>query len=284
MKNRIIKINDISEINTSKASVYDLNNRYIDPQGNMYGLKYNWALKKVEIVKLMRTHAKDASQYHQKMIMDKIDKKKATQSEDMPSDEYDHYEEPRDGIFNPEKLIEDIINITQTHKERLKGIMMNINNSNVFPKENKADSIQLEDIFRNIEIEGIQRFDNLESYQRELISYPRSISYYHAKMDPEGRNIIELLSGHKEKTMRFIYLFEMYKSIKELYQHIFKLVSELSTFVSDKHVDEEKSQSSAEKQYFHDARTSIDNTISEINQLLDDLRLLHNFTREADQL
>jgi hypothetical protein len=41
MKKKIIRINDISEIDTSKISVYDLNNRYVDPKGNLFGLKYD---------------------------------------------------------------------------------------------------------------------------------------------------------------------------------------------------------------------------------------------------
>ena len=38
MKKVIIKINDVSQINTSRVSVYDLNNRYIDPLGNITDL------------------------------------------------------------------------------------------------------------------------------------------------------------------------------------------------------------------------------------------------------
>ena len=44
MKNVIIRINDISDIDTSKISVYDLNNRYVDTHGTMYGLRYNKAV------------------------------------------------------------------------------------------------------------------------------------------------------------------------------------------------------------------------------------------------
>jgi len=54
MKQRIIKINDISEIDTSKISVYDLNNRYIDKNGSMFSLKYNRGERKVEIIKIVR--------------------------------------------------------------------------------------------------------------------------------------------------------------------------------------------------------------------------------------
>jgi hypothetical protein len=48
MKKRIIRVTDIAEVDTSKISVYDLNNRYVDPLGNMFGLKYNRELRRVE--------------------------------------------------------------------------------------------------------------------------------------------------------------------------------------------------------------------------------------------
>ncbi|HXK65620.1 MAG TPA: hypothetical protein PK348_05090, partial [Spirochaetota bacterium] len=63
MKTRFIRIDDISQIDTSKISTFDLANRYIDKYGNMYGLRYNRAQKKVEIVKIMRTPKKHASYY-----------------------------------------------------------------------------------------------------------------------------------------------------------------------------------------------------------------------------
>jgi hypothetical protein len=49
MKTKFIKIKNMGEIDPSKITIYDLNNRYIDAVGNMYGLKYNREQKKVEI-------------------------------------------------------------------------------------------------------------------------------------------------------------------------------------------------------------------------------------------
>lgn len=71
MKNVIIRINDISDIDTAKISVYDLNNRYVDMHGNMYGLKYNKALKRMEVIKIVRTHEKNAGTFQQKIIIKK---------------------------------------------------------------------------------------------------------------------------------------------------------------------------------------------------------------------
>jgi len=71
MKNVIIRINDISDIDTSKVSVYDLNNRYLDSHGTMYGLKYNKSLRKIEVIKIVRTHEKNAASYQQQIMQKK---------------------------------------------------------------------------------------------------------------------------------------------------------------------------------------------------------------------
>jgi tRNA A37 threonylcarbamoyladenosine dehydratase len=69
MKKRIIRISDISEVDTSKISVYDLNNRYVDPLGTMFGLKYNRDQRRIEIIKLERIHSSEMLQYQRKIMM-----------------------------------------------------------------------------------------------------------------------------------------------------------------------------------------------------------------------
>ena len=225
MKYLIIRINDVSDIDTSRVSVYDLNNRYVDSFGNMYGLKYNKALRKIEVIKIVRTHEKNAAGFRQR-----ISQKKRALGEASPGDDsYGIDEAPgeapgEEDAFVPETFIESAMEQVRTHRDRLKGIIMNIRNSNIVTKEHKTESNQLDDIFRNIEIDGMQGADNLINYQKELINYPRSLTYYQAKMDERGRSIIETLAGSDRKVMRFIYLAEMLEHIRILYGTIVMLV------------------------------------------------------------
>jgi len=69
MKTKFIRIDDVSEIDTSKIGIFDLANRYIDKYGNMYGLRYNRDVKKIEVVKIMRTQKKHATYFSQKIQM-----------------------------------------------------------------------------------------------------------------------------------------------------------------------------------------------------------------------
>jgi hypothetical protein len=273
MKNKIIRITDISDIDTSKISVYDLNNRYIDMRGNMYSLRYNKVEKTIEIIKIMRTHAKDASYYHQKVLIKKMENSRAPAGEGT-EDFYGDDESPSPKIgFDPDIFINDSINLMATHRDRLKGIMMNLKNSNIVTRENKSANTELEDIFRNIDIDGIQNFEKAENYQKELINYPRSITYYQAKIDRKGREIIESLAGYHERIMKFVYVYEMFNTIKNLYRSLNVMVKNLDAFINRIDQDQIKSLTQMEKQYFNDARVSIDNTISEVEDILDGLKV-----------
>jgi hypothetical protein len=118
------------------------------------------------------------------------------------------------------------MNGSEIHRERLAAILMNIDISDVFARENKMEATALDDLSRHIEIDCIQQLEKLESYYRELINYPRTITYYQAKIDNEGKNIIDSMSGiKKEKIMKFIFYYEMSATIKRVYNHIKKHIS-----------------------------------------------------------
>ena len=141
-------------------------------------------------------------------------KKKVTESE-ITRDGFEEFDEEIEEeteetsqTFDPERFVNRSVELMKTHSERLKGIIMNIRNANIIPKEQKTESHELENIFRNIEIDCIQQFDEVENYQRELINYPRSITYYQAKIDDQGRGIIESLAGYNEQVRKFIFFYE----------------------------------------------------------------------------
>lgn len=284
MKKRIIRIKDVSQINTSKISVYDLNNRYIDPMGNLFGLKYNRIGRKIEIIKLERVHSSQTRQYQRKIYQNReneaffdadtsLETHHPGTSNDIDEDKL---------FFEPDPFIEKVINDVEIHKERINGIIMNINDSLIFPKENKMDSTEFDDITRSLDIEGIQQLEKLESYYRELTNYPRSITYYQAKIDSDGKDIIDLLSGNQEKTMRFIFFYEISSAIKRIYTGLYTHIKKLDNFTSSKNPDEITGISKTQKQSFIDARTSIVNTMSDIESILKTNKILYDYSLNPD--
>ncbi len=277
MKKRIIRISDISEVDTSKISVYDLNNRYVDPLGNMFGLKYNRDLRRIEIIKLERIHSSEMLQYQRKIMMLRDIEQNQPVAGDLKNVTSEEAES-EEIFFEPDVFVESVMNGSEIHRERLAAILMNIDISDVFARENKMEATALDDLSRHIEIDCIQQLEKLESYYRELINYPRTITYYQAKIDNEGKNIIDSMSGiKKEKIMKFIFYYEMSATIKRVYNHIKKHISAIHDLVMNKNPEDVQGISKNQKQAFIDAKTSIVNTISEVDETLKNNRKLYEY-------
>jgi hypothetical protein len=281
MKKKIIKINDISQIDTSKVSVYDFNNRYIDQYGNIYGLKHNKINKKVEIIKLQRYGARESLIYQQMANRNKfVD----MQSDNLEQDNMEAEENliGQDSYYDPERFIEKVIGYAETHKARVLGIIKNIDDSNIFVKENKQELNEFNDIVRGLEIDGVQQLDRLETYHRELTNYPRTITYYQAKMDNVQKKIFEQIAANKEKAMRFIYFYEMSANIKNVYVNLKKYTEQLNGLTTNKSFDEKLSVTKYQKQSYLDARTSIENTLGDIDKILKENIELYDFATNVE--
>lgn len=288
MKTKFIRVKDISEIDTSKVRVYDLNNRYIDREGNMYGLRYNRQTRKMDIIKIIRTPAKSAEYYQQILVNQKKlgiigrDDEKIFESEDEIEGDLTLSNNSTIDIdavelaFDPNSFIDTLVNLMQTHRERLSGIMMNIRNSSIISEDDRGNYKQLDDIFRNIDMDGIQRIEKVLAIHKEIKNYPRSISYYLSKLDGKGRRIINELDSDRSK-MDYIYYSEMFYLIKNLYRTLFKMLKDLNYFIENNNPDDRVDLNYTEKKFYQDARISVDNTLSEIDWLLEDIKRLDNY-------
>ena len=291
MKTRFIKINDISNINTSKISVHDLNNRYLDSTGNMYGLKYNRKTRKIDIIKIIRTPVNSAEYYRQQLRNGKRNKKisreapAVIENSDLDivteSDDSDDMEAEKSITpdFDPNVFIEKTSGLMQTHKDRLLGIMMNIKNSRVISEDNRMNANEMTDLFRNIDIDGVQRIDKILTAYKELKNYPRSISYYLSKLDNDSREIIENIDSDTKK-LNYISLVEMRNAIRNLYTPLHKTLKDLIFYLESQNPDEMKDLTFSEKQSFHDAQTSAENTIDGIVDILTEVKTLGTYLHD----
>ena len=289
MKTKFIKIKDISEIDPSKATVYDLNNRYIDSQGKMYSLKYNRHKRKIEIIRIIRTPANSAPFYEQK-IQENKKTLKNTKSQFHTSYDYvdesdeeslESVDESIDEItFDPDEFITETLELMLTHKERLNGIIMNINNSPLVLGSGE-ETKDLQNTFRNMDIDGIQRIEKVLTQHKEMTSYPRSINYYLSRLDNKDKKFAESISTEKQQ-MKYVFLNEMYHSINNLYRTLRKIINDVHLIIRDVDTNEISSFTHLDKQNIEDAKTSIDNTIFEIKDILNKTSMLEAYLSDAD--
>jgi hypothetical protein len=289
MKTKFIKIKDISEIDPSKATVYDLNNRYIDSKGKMYSLKYNRHTRKIEIIRIIRTPANSAPFYEQKLQENKKTHKDAKPHfhasydylDESDKDTVESAEESIDEItFDPDEFITETLELMLTHKERLNGIIMNINNSPLV-SGSSAETKDLQNTFRNIDIDGIQRIEKVLNLQKEMLSYPRSINYYLSRLDNKDKKFAESISTEKQQ-MKYVFLNEMYHSVNNLYRTLKKIINDVHLIIRDIDTNEISSLTHLDKQNIEDAKTSIDNTIVEIKDILNKTSILEAYLSDVE--
>ncbi len=265
MKTRFIRIEDVSQIDTSKISTFDLANRYIDKYGNMYGLRYNRSERKIEIVKIMRTPRKHALYISQKM------QRKQEKAETLHNDDY--IGEALE--FDPEMCINHIIEIIKTHKDRLNGIIMSIANANIISDTDKMSWNTMNDYFRNLDMDGIQALEKINELYTEFNNYPRSIIYYQSKLDTKHRKILDEIPSESAK-LRYVKYYEIWYQVKAAYKTIIKILSDIRFSLEQQHVEEKRNMTPFQKQTYSDAIISIDNTIAEANKILSDCALLED--------
>lgn len=305
-KTRIIRVNSADDIDLSKVSVYDLNNRYVDSTGNMFGLRYNRVEKKIEVIKIIRTPAKSAGFFSKKVFDFKRGRAREAGAEEgeaaaagevqseagqgVPPEEG---QEPAAGTpgteapaeaapggeeipFDPDSFITSTLELMKSHRDRLAGIMMNIKNSNIVKETNREESSYLNDIYRNLDIDGIQRIDKVINDHKELQSYPRSLIYYISKLDTRSKNIVDALGGDSAK-MRFIFLTEMFFSVRNLYRTLQKVLKEFNDFLRNKNIEEMRNVAHNEAKSFEDGKTSVANTLVEANEILTNCARLESY-------
>ena len=243
----------------------------------MYGLKYDKENRKVKIIKLIRTPVKAASYFEKKLVINKNEITKG--KHDIPNNKADdtliedEIKNDNDLLdefeveFDPDFFVQETISFMRIHKERFIGIMMNIKNSGVIHETDRMNTNEMNDLFRNINIDGIQRIEKVINEFAELANYPRTVSYYAAKLDTRAKELFDLLDTDSRR-MNFIKYYESFYSIRNIYRTIKNILKSLEDFLDSLDTDDNKGLTFADKQHFNDAKLSTSNTISEINQIL----------------
>ncbi|HNR87349.1 MAG TPA: hypothetical protein PKM65_03320 [Spirochaetota bacterium] len=308
MKTKFIKIRAISEIDSSKITVYDLNNRYIDPEGRMYGLRYNRRDRKIEIIRIIRTPANSAGFYQQKVVESKRSGKSSRpESESTPaspdtiSDIFERADAPIDEAaigdadgadaavsyvldgFDPDDVVNKALELLKTHKGRLHGMMINISNTQISSKVSREIGTAIETALRNLDLDGIQKIDKVMGLNKELVSFPRSVQYYIARLDTQTKDIVEAF-GSQDEQMRFIFLYEMYWALVSMYKSLAAIVNQTLESLAEVNETEVKDLTTPDRQHIKDSRISLENTSVEVANMLKKLEMLRMHIYKAERL
>lgn len=294
MQIRYVYIDDISKIDHTKATVYDLNKRYIDSEGNMYGLRYNRESKKIDVIRLVRTSVQHAQIIAKRMHANLLSKKSSSESvrssepsiiEEFTVEEDDSGQEPIEKPkIIPDAFIAERFNELPLFRERIKGILRNINSSNINTRDHREITNPLDEVLRNIEIDGLGKIDKVTSLYRELSEYPRSINYYIGRLDPRSRNVLNAIHSDAKK-IKFILWADMKNSLHDFYSSLDGMLRSLSKNINALSDERLPKLSANERQLLTDSTTTVTNTINEIREIdrkLDEFDIfIHNIENSA---
>jgi hypothetical protein len=200
-------------------------------------------------------------------------------SEMNPSNDM-YEEEPTGSFFDVDRFTREMFGVVSNHKERIAGIIKNIANAHLVNREQRELTIRLDEILRNLDIDGVQRIDKIVNAYREMTEYPRSLNYYIGRLESRARTIVsEILS--EDKKLRFVLLHELEQLIKDLILILSNNLNHLKEFVDELKETRVARLNGLEKQSLADAMTSIDNTIYETRNLSDRLRLLDEYLSQS---
>ncbi len=202
-----IPINSIEDIDVNQITIRDINKRYIDRNGLRYATRFNLKTRKIEVVRIVK------GMQEADMVRRTIQQQKAAPARPQQprvstpeDDELDLGDDDQDlgggginysgtnidgnAFFDEKQFMEETAGDFEKFKERFNGIMNSIKNSRYFEANH---SELLSGILRDIDIECIQRCDNAGNYYKELMTYPRPVTYYVSRLSPEQKATVDAL-------------------------------------------------------------------------------------------
>ena len=275
-----LPIDSVDDLDPAKISLQDINKKYIDRNGMRYATRFNLKTRKVEIVRIVKgrqeaemirrqvvQHRTEATRTREEAISYSNDGADLAGGTDVPefgdpalsSQESfamggrgPHPDLDASAVFVERQFIEDCASDFEKVKERLQGIMNFIKNSRHFEAHR---SEPLSEAFRKVDVDGIQRSENAINYYKELMAYPRPVSYYISRMPAEQKAKLDSVEGDDEK-MVFVRRWETQTSFRDTYAKILETTEQLLSVLNGVPGEELDQLPHAQHQAFDDARAA----------------------------
>ncbi len=314
MRTDFIYIDDASQIDTSKTTVYDLNKRYIDSRGNLYGLKYDRQQRKVVVVRLLRTTSDRADTIRSRMVENRRNAKIQSSAKEKLSQENEVTNEGEDDLleedtlemsaeayvpegedavaeileendtqnqepFIPDSFVLALFDAIKLHKERFVTVISNISKAQIISHQDRQNHNDFEDLKRTLDIEAYKKYEEICNIQKELQEYPRPVSYYITRLSRPAQRTLQSIQSEKTK-IRFILLCEINDYFREIYKIFLTVIDRFQEMVARVGNFEEKMKVTQRKQFLQDAQITLNNTRKDVQDVLTKLRTLEEYLND----
>lgn len=332
-----IKIKSISEIDTNKLSISQVNQKFIDEDKNRYVLRFNKVSRRIEILKVLpnqelelvnsglvssETIKPQTGDISKNQSQTTSSKQKNTQSsentfktsgtlednENVPtlvdeSLDLNIFQDPpprvtsrlsRDLEQKPkpantqsvikltpinafgltdQQRIEYFFDLLSSQRDRLEHIIENLKDSKIFeatgdPSDNKNIVGNFE---RELEFDVFQEVDKITSLQKEMINFPRQISYYISRLPLELKDIVKEMPSDKHR-LDYILVYEMKRGIDSCLKKMKQFSMQLLSLINLKSETQVKQLQYQHQLLFINAKNAAIFFAQELDGILNDLK------------
>jgi hypothetical protein len=256
-----IPIDSIDDIDPRRVSIRDLNKKYIDREGNRYATRFNIKTREVEIVRLAKT-IEEARRLQIKIRNEKTggappetDYQRSAENTESAEDYY----VPQDigssgpaGIVDKD-LLDDCVQEIGKARERQQAVLNSIRKNRIF--EQGYDGFA--ELTRRIDTECWQAGDEAINYYKELFSYPRPVTHYLSRLEPDNRTWVESL-GDEESRMELVKRLEMYRTFHGVFQNMYSVTTDLKGMLEEMPEEAQASMAGSQTMAMRDALPSLE--------------------------
>jgi hypothetical protein len=238
-----IFVRSIDEVDPKKLTIRDLNKKFIDQEGRKYAIKFDLETRQIKFVRLAGSY-QEALKIKQEIQKEKFIEKKEKLEFQLPEKreeptstkisnfqenknmDFDFYS-PDENFIDENEFFKELERDTKKSVESLRAIEKNLNRSQVFEKLSNS----LNDFFdlqKEIEVKCYHSSEEAFKIFKELVYFPRPVSYYISRLSEPVRKKIEKFD--EQQQFDYIKRFEIYKIFRELIMNVIDLTNQLEKF------------------------------------------------------
>jgi hypothetical protein len=242
MKRKYIRINSVADIDTSRITLRDIENRYIDAQGRRYATRFNLRTRRIEIVPIAlgleealmakRLFSAANNTRHEQPIEEKTERRVHPQPMKLPSWLLAMNIEPDTSESDMQAFLVNAEREIQRNGERYRGLIQSLKASSIL--EHVKDSNQHDAILEltiTYERDVQAHASRVQAMVVEFLRFPKPLASYLGQIDRKCKSYVENLDTSKQKRYCMAYLlsgemFAMFKGSIELIQLVEKFTAD----------------------------------------------------------
>ncbi|MBI41638.1 MAG: hypothetical protein CMF59_18755 [Leptospiraceae bacterium] len=169
----------------------------------------------------------------------------------------DYYHTPDDvgghGIVDRD-LLDDCVQEVNKIRERQQAVLNTLRKQQIFDRD-QYDGFS--EITRKIDTDSWQIGEQATNYYKELYSYPRPVTHYLNRLEPEDRQWVESL-GDEQSRLEVIKKLEMYNAFHKAFQSIYSVTTDLKGMLEEMPEDMQSKLNASQTMAVRDALPSLE--------------------------